>query len=271
MEDFRYVRPSRLLSRTPRPDRGSIATPSPTPSIIRMDPDCAICAAPANSACECESKSLELAIKHAEQRIMQSVYDDIRGWVRAHAQDYILEHFRQLTDRRKAAHAAHLDRITKNAYYNYQSAPHANEMMAAQATLKRGIDQDWQASVQRYPEVLEYYYSLVELTLPGDKEPGVKNPPMSAFTGTRKASRRPLSLQGPPVGFNPDLALPPPPHRMSTPPHQMMVRRPISPPPNMDRRTPGPLGQQPPPARTNRLSYRTGQAGPPPGQYYPPY
>lgn len=82
------------------------------------------------------------------------------SWVRAHAQDYILEYFRLLTDRRKQAHTAHLDRITSHAYHFYQAPPHPNEIAAAQAALKRGIDEDWQASVQRYPEVLEYFYSL---------------------------------------------------------------------------------------------------------------
>ena len=75
-------------------------------------------------------------------------------WVRAHAQDYILEYFRLLTERRKAAHAAHLERITQYAYQYYYAPPHPNEIAQAQATLKRGIDEDWQASVQRYPEVL---------------------------------------------------------------------------------------------------------------------
>ncbi|KAK7697916.1 hypothetical protein SLS64_013087 [Diaporthe eres] len=146
-----------------------------------MDPDCAICHAPATAACDCEAKGLETAIRQAEARMMQSIYQDIRydsprmfqwneiqvvkfggmdSWVRAHAQDYILEYFRLLTDRRKQAHTAHLDRITSHAYHFYHAPPHPNEIAAAQAALKRGIDEDWQASVQRYPEVLEYFYSL---------------------------------------------------------------------------------------------------------------
>jgi hypothetical protein len=49
--------------------------------------------------------------------------------------------------------------------------------------LKRGIDEDWKASVQRYPEVLEYFYGLVDLNLPTDDEPGVRDPPLSALGG----------------------------------------------------------------------------------------
>lgn len=153
----------------------------------KMDPNCAICHAPAAMACECEAKGLETAIRQAEARMMQPIHNDIRygsgffsffylpfinpadmmmakmatsGWVRAHAQDYILEYFRLLKDRRQQAHQTHLDRIMNHAYHYYNAPPHPQEMTAAQAALKRGIDEDWQASVQRYPEVLEYFYSL---------------------------------------------------------------------------------------------------------------
>ena len=40
-------------------------------SLIRMDPDCAICHAPANMACDCEAKGLEVAVRQAETRMMQ--------------------------------------------------------------------------------------------------------------------------------------------------------------------------------------------------------
>ena len=112
------------------------------------------------------------------------------SWVRAHAQDYILEYFRQLSERRKIAHSSHLDRITAHAYYHYNAPPHPSQLSEAQAALKRGIDEDWQASVQRYPEVLEYFYGLVELTLPANDEPSVKEPPLGALVSSRKVSRR---------------------------------------------------------------------------------
>ncbi len=47
--------------------------------VIRMDPDCAICHAPATLACECEAKGLEVAVRQAESRMMQSIYNDIRS------------------------------------------------------------------------------------------------------------------------------------------------------------------------------------------------
>lgn len=88
-----------------------------------------------------------------------------------------------LTSRRKALHQDHIHRITDRAYHYYRAPPHPSEIAAADAELKRGVDDDWKASVQRYPEVLEYFYGLVELSLPSDDEPGVMDPPLSALGG----------------------------------------------------------------------------------------
>ncbi|KAK0750967.1 hypothetical protein B0T18DRAFT_435496 [Schizothecium vesticola] len=227
----------------------------PKKSVVRMDPDCAICHAPATLACDCEAKGLEVAVRQAEARMMQSIYNDIRSWVRAHAQDYILEYFRLLTERRKTAHTAHLDRITAHAYHYYHAPPHPNEIAAAQAQLKRGIDEDWQASVQRYPEVLEYFYSLVELTLPDDNEAAVKDPPLSALNGSRKASRRQV---GPgTVASGPSIA-----HHEREMRELPLPRR--TPPPPLE-----PLRERRTPAPQRRASYRP-QQPPPPSAYYPP-
>ncbi len=43
-----------------------------------MDPDCAICSQPALAQCECEVKGLDIAVRQAEQRMMTSVFNDIR-------------------------------------------------------------------------------------------------------------------------------------------------------------------------------------------------
>ncbi|ESZ91121.1 hypothetical protein SBOR_8485 [Sclerotinia borealis F-4128] len=161
-----------------------------------MDPDCAICSQPAMAKCECEANGLTVAVRQAEQRMMASVYTEIRTWVRGHAQDYILNYFSVLTTRRKDEHASQIHRITERAAYYYNARPHPSETAAADAELKRGIDEDWRASVQRYPEVLEYFFSLVELTLPSDEEPGVRDPPLSALGGGGRKVR--LSEPGPP-------------------------------------------------------------------------
>lgn len=228
--------------------------PKPRKGVVRMDPDCAICHAPASLACECEAKGLEVAVRQAESRMMQSILNDIRSWVRAHAQDYILEYFRLLTERRKAAHAQHLDRLSAHSFHYYHAPPHPNEIAAAQAQLKRGIDEDWQASVQRYPEVLEYFYSLVELSLPDDNEPAVKDPPLSALSGPRKGPRRGGAATT--VASGPSLAT----HERDLPLPRGRTPPPLEPP--RERRTPGP--------RDRRQSYR-GVPPPPPSYYPPPY
>jgi hypothetical protein len=223
-----------------------------------MDPDCAICHAPAALACECEAKGLEVAVRQAESRMMQSIYNDIRSWVRAHAQDYILEYFRLLTERRKAAHAQHLERLSAHAYHYYHSQPHPNELASAQAQLKRGIDEDWQASVQRYPEVLEYFYSLVELTLPDDNEQAVKDPPLSALNGGPRKGARRVAGAATTVASGPSLTA------HETLPMAARGRTPPPLEPLRERRTPAP--------RERRQSYRGPPPPPPqPPSYYPPY
>ncbi|KAH6673317.1 hypothetical protein B0J14DRAFT_617321 [Halenospora varia] len=162
-----------------------------------MDPDCAICSQPALAQCECEAKGLDIAVRQAEQKMMTSVFNDIRTWVRGHAQDYILQYFSMLTTRRKDYHAQQIRSINERALYYYNARPHPTELQAADAELKRGIDEDWKASVQRYPEVLEYFYGLVDLNLPGDEEPGVRDPPLSALGGVGNAGGRKVRMREP--------------------------------------------------------------------------
>ncbi|KAI1430580.1 hypothetical protein GGR50DRAFT_690378 [Xylaria sp. CBS 124048] len=223
-------------------------------AVIRMDPDCAICHAPATHGCDCEAKGLEAAVQQAEQRMMQNVYGEIRSWVRAHAQDYILEYFRLLTEQRKATHSEQMERLTAHSYHYYNKPPHVTEIQAAQANLKRGIDEDWQSSVQRYPEVLAYFFGLVELNLPPEEDPTVKDPPLSAMGGATRKNRRNSTI----APENP------PPERS---------RRGRTPPPTIERRTPAPttmhVGNPMAPAvtRPRRQGFRPPTA-PPPGYYY---
>jgi hypothetical protein len=149
-----------------------------------------------------------------------------RAWVRGHAQDYILSYFSVLTTRRKDLHAQTIHRITERAAYYYHARPHPSEIAAADADLKRGIDEDWRASVQRYPEVLEYFYGLVDLNLPSDDEPGVRDPPLSALggVGVGRDRERKVRLREPPepveerrrrrrsrdVGLGERITIPPP-------------------------------------------------------------
>ncbi|KAI0421068.1 hypothetical protein F5X98DRAFT_290963 [Xylaria grammica] len=217
-------------------------------SVIRMDPDCAICHAPATHACDCEAKGLEHAVQQAEHRMMQSVYNEIRSWVRAHAQDYILEYFRLLTERRKAAHNQHMTQLTQTAYQYYRSPPHPSEIQAAQATLKRGIDEDWQSSVQRYPEVLEYFFGLVEMNLPSEEDAAIKDPPLSAMNGARKARRSSTIAAESAHERVRHRRTPPPPairERTPAPPTMHVVENPMAPAPRPSRRHQGFPGRPP--------------------------
>lgn len=47
-------------------------------SVIKMDPDCAVCHLPADAACDCEAKGLDIAVKQAEDKVMRSIYSEIR-------------------------------------------------------------------------------------------------------------------------------------------------------------------------------------------------
>ncbi|KAF2261960.1 hypothetical protein CC78DRAFT_445818, partial [Lojkania enalia] len=152
-------------------------------------PNCAICNAPAYPECPCESERLQIAVKQAEKRAMEARLDEIRDWVISHARQHILNAFERLTSSRKQAHATYLNSLPNYAIYmQYSGHPPIHPVYIAQlqaqiseahAELKRGIDADWRASVLRYPEVLDYFYSLVSLRLPDERSPRVAEPPFA--------------------------------------------------------------------------------------------
>lgn len=88
------------------------------------------------------------------------------------------------------AHSDLIDRINAQARYQYNMPPHPQRIQDAEDALKRGIDEDWRSSVQRYPEVLAYFFNLVELSIPSDEDPEVREPALPGPNGHRKAPRR---------------------------------------------------------------------------------
>lgn len=118
-----------------------------------------------------------------------------REWVRGQAQDYILTYFTTLSTRRREAHNHHI-RALQSHYSHFYTQPHPSEISQSEQMLKRAIDADWAASVQRYPEVLEYFYSLVEIRLPDDGDSRVSDPPLSALSGAAKGRRIPRIMEG---------------------------------------------------------------------------
>ncbi|KAJ4295123.1 hypothetical protein N0V90_007133 [Kalmusia sp. IMI 367209] len=153
-------------------------------------PNCAICNAPAFPECPCESERLQIAVKQAEQRAMEETLTKIRDWVISHARQHILNQFERLTSTRKAQHSAYLATLPNySIYMQYSGHPPIHPMYVenlqrqiaeAHAELKRGIDADWRASVLRYPDVLDYFYGLVQLKLPNETSPRVVEPPFAA-------------------------------------------------------------------------------------------
>ncbi|CAK7263663.1 hypothetical protein SEPCBS119000_000597 [Sporothrix epigloea] len=241
-------------------------------TIEDMDPDCAICRAPASAQCGCEARGLEIALSQAEKRMMHSVYDDIKLWVRQHARDYILEYFTLLKERRHKSFEMLMERIASQAQY-YHTQPYPDEIQQAQMDFRRGINEDWQSSVQRYPEVLDYYYSLVVLNVPSDDDANVRDPPLSALAGNRSSVRRtsgPVTIASGSGGDSAVAPAPlPAPNRISMYSHSRegtsRARTPPTPAsehvaPISDRRTPMPA--------RDRRSYRPPPPGPP-SSYYP--
>lgn len=160
-----------------------------------------------------------------------------------------------MSDRRKAQHRQQIESIRAYAYHHYGAPPHPTDIEAADAQLKAGIDEDWRNSVQRYPEVLEYFFSLVEVSLPTENDPSVKGLPLSTLPLPRHVNRR--SQSRPPPGNvisgsahnggTPTEAVPPRISRGRTPPAIEPARG----------RTPGPLSESryhrlmPAPARSS--------------------
>lgn len=112
-----------------------------------------------------------------------------------------------------------------------------SQIAEAHADFKRGIDLDWKASVLRYPEVLDYFYSLVELRLPSDDDARVIQPPFAAagyqdrgymvgepsMVGSEKVRRKKRRDSAGAMGYPPGRVMmmrPPPPPQVPSPPTQ---------------------------------------------------
>ena len=112
-----------------------------------------------------------------------------RDWVIHYARQHILKAFESLAQIRKQARAAYLENLPNyDTYMRYSGHPPIPESLVstlqsqiaeAHAEMKRGTDADWRASILRYPVVLDYFYSLVELRLPSDSSDAVVDPPFA--------------------------------------------------------------------------------------------
>jgi hypothetical protein len=95
------------------------------------------------------------------------------------------------------------------------SAPQMNQlrmqMSTAQIAYQRGIDEDWKNSLQRYPEVLDYYFNLVEFKLPAEKSVAVQEPVFGGRVDSEMKRRESKARKNmPPPMPGGDFMMPPP-------------------------------------------------------------
>ncbi|KAG9593162.1 hypothetical protein KCU86_g6363, partial [Aureobasidium melanogenum] len=154
---------------------------------MQAEAACAVCGAPPSKKCQHEDERLKRALDEASHRWMACIeMRQIRHWVLNHAREWIIHTFNQMVEIRKQQYEAHLGTIPYYELYKIYagrppiSPPQLHElrvqMSAAQGAYQRGIDEDWKNSLQRYPEVLDYYFNLVEFKLPGEKSVAVQEP-----------------------------------------------------------------------------------------------
>lgn len=128
-----------------------------------------------------------------------------RVWVLNHARMQIISTFQEMKRLRIAAHWAYMERLPCYTVFKaFNGAPplHPNQIMTlknqiAQANeiFRQGIDEDWRRSCLKYPEVLDYYFSLVRFSIPKENDALLRNP---SFGQPRKAvkARRESSDHG---------------------------------------------------------------------------
>ncbi|KAI0405375.1 hypothetical protein F4802DRAFT_180093 [Xylaria palmicola] len=150
--------------------------------VIRMDPDCAICHTPYTGECDCEARDLERAVMQAEHRVMAPQYNELRTWVRRHAQTSVLNRYKASLEQRN----------------NFSGVSEPGKMEEAgekaetehRALSQQDVNTAWSNAVQQYPETLGYFFGLAEFSLPAEDDPGVQVPPLSTLQGLSRKDRR---------------------------------------------------------------------------------
>lgn len=59
----------------------------------------------------------------------------------------------------------------------------------AKVRLQQGIDQDWRTSCMQYPDVLDYYFALVDISFPSERDPAILDPRFGAAKESGGARR----------------------------------------------------------------------------------
>lgn len=92
----------------------------------------------------------------------------------------------------KDAHALRLDQLAAQSLYHHGpgARPARAAIDRAHGEYRHNVNRAWRCAVQRYPEVLDYFFSVVHLSVPADNDPAVRNPPYTKLGTLRTASRR---------------------------------------------------------------------------------
>lgn len=109
-----------------------------------------------------------------------------RDWAAEHAQDAINTSFRELKAQRLRNYKAHLRSLPYfDLYQRYRGSPPLypsqlhiirSQIQAANVTLRARVDEDWYRSCAKYPKVLDYYFSLIDVKIPNGRDPTMLNP-----------------------------------------------------------------------------------------------
>ncbi|KAF2674385.1 hypothetical protein BT63DRAFT_8850 [Microthyrium microscopicum] len=141
---------------------------------------CAVCGGPADPDCAsgCESTRLNMAIAQAETQWLDKWREKTREWVANHAISHVTNTFKAMKETRLSNYNAYIKALPYiSIYEQYHGRPplHPNvlqelrrQIHEADVDLRNQIDGDWRNCVVRYPEVLTYYYSMVNIQTPKD-------------------------------------------------------------------------------------------------------
>jgi hypothetical protein len=92
-----------------------------------------------------------------------------RAWVLAHSQNYVRAKFRILRNLRRETYNIKAGMSTKRAQYYYNTQPLPSDTANATKEFKESIDDDWKTCLAMLPDTLDYFFSIVDRTIPDDR------------------------------------------------------------------------------------------------------
>lgn len=152
-------------------------------SHFRYSPVCVICKGPGDEDCQCEHRAFDTAVEMAESRRMQGIYAEVRRWVREKGGNYM----RSLTtpvSQMPPGQEGLPNNAADTEEEEEKEKEEGKENQEEESTM--AYDEVKQASLSKLPKVMDYYYSLVDLYLPGDDDPSVQGPPGGIITRLRR-------------------------------------------------------------------------------------